>query len=425
MSVFPRRFLVATVTVFLVGVAHMPPVSADSPASTCNSGNPVNATLKVDGVSVPINASGSTYALTVCRVLNMQYYSIMVGLYDFGVLKEELTTANLEKTYEVTFTPTTGDTPTVADFYGRVQTYVIGSNVVVSVKPTGMSKVDDPNRVCDRKEFSDATCVARVATRDVVAFVVGSVRFDTSTSISNYSKLAGATVSASANMYDISLSGPCPTATPTFSGNDGGVKRQASDTTTLTVQMVGPHFKLNGSTLNTGSLEVFIPKETITACFGGTATDLAASLGMTRTEAGVTADVLKTSEAPTTGLQYATTVTGDALKISVTAVSFSGPTYNLLLRKATVPATSNLTVLVAPVMKVNKATTAKSIATYLKMTVASGSKLSLKVAATSAKYCKVVGTSVKGVKMGSCKVTVTVTPQKGKAVSQSKTLTVS
>jgi hypothetical protein len=226
-------------------------------------------------------------------------------------------------------------------------------------------------------------------------------------------------------MYDISLSGPCPTATPTFSGNDGGVKRQASDTTTLTVQMVGPHFKLNGSTLNTGSLEVFIPKETITACFGGTATDLAASLGMTRTEAGVTADVLKTSEAPTTGLQYATTVTGDALKISVTAVSFSGPTYNLLLRKATVPATSNLTVLVAPVMKVNKATTAKSIATYLKMTVASGSKLSLKVAATSAKYCKVVGTSVKGVKMGSCKVTVTVTPQKGKAVSQSKTLTVS
>lgn len=38
------------------------------------------------------------------------------------------------------------------------------------------------------------------------------------------------------------------------------------------------------STLDTGSLEVFIPKETIIVCFGRTATDLAAFLRLPRTE---------------------------------------------------------------------------------------------------------------------------------------------
>ena len=154
--------------------------------------------------------------------------------------------------------------------------------------------------------------------------VLGTVRFDTSARPSNYSKLAGATVSAAANLYDISLSGPCPLAATNSSGYEGGGNRPSTESTTLTVKMVGPHYKLNGSTLNTGSLEVFIPKETIVACFGGTATELAASLGMTRAEAGVTAEVVKTTGAPTTGLQYSSTVIGDGLRISVSAVTMTG-----------------------------------------------------------------------------------------------------
>lgn len=469
MSIFPSRFLVVIAAVTLVGVVNTPPVSADSPASTCNSGTLVNATLKVDGVSVPVNTSMSAlYALTVCRVPEMRYYSIQVGLFDGGVLKEELTLGNLNKIFEVTFRPTTGDTPTVADFNGRVQTFVIGSDVVVSVKPTAVSKVDDPIRACAGKEFTDATCVNRLATRDLAALVSGSVRFETSSNISNYSKLAGATVSASANIYDISLSGPCPTATSSFAGKDGGANIPSSggfssETTTLIVRMVGPHFKLNGSTVNTGSLEVFIPKETVTACFGGTATELASTLGMTRTEAGVTADVLKISGVPTTGLQYAATVIGDALKISVTAVSFSDPTYNLLLHKAavaataptvptttvpatgstttTVPATgstttttvvsggasSNLTTLIqtnavlATQLSRTTGRTAKSLAAQANLAVLTGSTVSLKVVTSTAKYCKVTGTDIKGINVGSCKVTVTVKPKKGS--SHSKTLT--
>jgi hypothetical protein len=437
----------------LVGIL---PATADSQVGICNSGTAVTATLKVDGVNAAVNASGSTYALIVCRVADMNYYTVQVGLYDGGVLKEDLLAANLEKIFEVTFVPTAGDTLTVADFYGRVQSYVFGANVVVAIKPSTLSIVDDPTRSCARKEFTDATCIARAATRDLAAMVLGTVRFDTSARPSNYSKLAGATVSAAANLYDISLSGPCPLAATNSSGYEGGGNRPSTESTTLTVKMVGPHYKLNGSTLNTGSLEVFIPKETIVACFGGTATELAASLGMTRAEAGVTAEVVKTTGAPTTGLQYSSTVIGDGLRISVSAVTFSDPTYNLLLHKAavsstttnpsstsattTVPptggttttvvnggASTNLTTLIqtnaASATQLSRTTsrTAKSLAVQAKLTVLKGSTVSMKVFASSAKYCKARGSTIKGLKVGTCKVTVTVKPKKGP--SRSKTLT--
>ena len=455
MSRFTNRFLVAAATFSLVGLVGILPATADSQVGICNSGTAVTATLKVDGVNAAVNASGSTYALIVCRVADMNYYTVQVGLYDGGVLKEDLLAANLEKIFEVTFVPTAGDTLTVADFYGRVQSYVFGANVVVAIKPSTLSIVDDPTRSCARKEFTDATCIARAATRDLAAMVLGTVRFDTSSRPSNYSKLAGATVSAAANLYDISLSGPCPLAATNSSGYEGGGNRPSTESTTLTVKMVGPHYKLNGSTVNNGSLEVFIPKETIAACFGGTATELAASLGMTRAEAGVTAEVVKTTGAPTTGLQYSSTVIGDGLRISVSAVTFSDPTYNLLLHKAavsstttnpsstsattTVPptggttttvvnggASTNLTTLiqtnVASMTQLSRSTsrTAKSLAVQAKLTVLKGSTVSMKIASYSAKYCKVTGATIKGLKVGSCKVTVTVKPKKG--VSRSKTM---
>lgn len=460
MSRFTNRFLVVVATFSLVGFLGIVPAVADSPVGTCNSGTVVTATLKVDGVTAAVNATGSTYALTVCRVASNSYYTVQIGLYDGGVLKEDLLATNLEKVFEVTFTPTAGDSPTVADFYGRVQSFTVGSAVVVTVKPVPLTKVNyslpaNAALNCQGKEFTDAACIA-LAGSDMAAIASGSVRFDTSARASNYSKLAGATVSAAANLYDISLSGPCPLASSSFSGNDGGVNRPSTETTTLTVKMVGPHFKQNVSTLNTGSLEVFIPKDTVTACFGGTATDLATSLGLTRTEAGVTADVLKTSGAPSSGLQYTTTVIGDGLKIAVSAVTFSDPTYNLLLHKAAVASTttttapssgtttslpssdgtsttvgnggasSNLTTLVqtnaasATQLSRSKSRTAKSLATQAKLTVLVGSKVTIKVATSSSKYCRVTGATIKGTKKGSCKVTVTVKPKKGP--SRSKTL---
>jgi hypothetical protein len=57
-----------------------------------------------------------------------------------------------------------------------------------------------------------------------------------------------------------------------------------------------------------------------------------------------------------------------------------------------------------------------------KVKVPTGAKYALKVAGTSSKFCKVAGTGVRALKAGSCKVTVTVTPKKGKATTKTVTL---
>ena len=57
-----------------------------------------------------------------------------------------------------------------------------------------------------------------------------------------------------------------------------------------------------------------------------------------------------------------------------------------------------------------------------KVKVPAGAKYAIKVAGASSKFCKVSGTGVKALKAGSCKVTVTVTPKKGKATAKTVTL---
>ena len=71
----------------------------------------------------------------------------------------------------------------------------------------------------------------------------------------------------------------------------------------------------------------------------------------------------------------------------------------------------------APTVTKSKSATAKSIAIFAKIPVLSTSKVSLKVVSGYTKFCKVSGTSLKGIKAGTCKVTVTVTPKKGKTKS--------
>jgi hypothetical protein len=76
----------------------------------------------------------------------------------------------------------------------------------------------------------------------------------------------------------------------------------------------------------------------------------------------------------------------------------------------------------ALILSRSKPATAKSIATYAKLKVASTSKVTLRVLPSSAKFCKVAGATLKGLKAGSCKLTVTVTPKKGRSTSKTVTL---
>ncbi len=323
-------------SVITVGI-FSPLVNADSQAGVCNSGTAVTGTLKVDGVSVETKTT-STYAMTVCRDDRMFSYSIQIGRNDYGVLKEDLTAADAEKLFEVSFTPKAGDVPTTAEGYMRGQSFTIGSTVTIAAKPiVNMSKVDDPDRSCDRKEFTDSVCIARPATRDLASLLIIYVRFDTSSSPSDFSKLTGAMVSSSANLFEVRVSGLCPAeSSDTSEGNESVSSESAHsvafDSTSLEIKMVGPHFKLDGKTLNTGMLEAIIPEATIASCFGGTAEELAEGMSMTRTEAGATENVIPSQTTSTTGLQYTTSVANGAVTVSVPSMTFSQPTYKMTLK---------------------------------------------------------------------------------------------
>jgi hypothetical protein len=131
-----------------------------------------------------------------------------------------------------------------------------------------------------------------------------------------------------------------------------------------------------------------------------------------------------------------------SLKLSIPAATPTTTVAPVVTTTTTVApvVTTTTTTTIAPVMttsttvapkatvltvKLSKAASAKSIAAFAKLKVLSTSKVSLKVVSSFAKNCRVSMGTLKGLKAGSCKVTVTVTPKKGRATSKTITLKIS
>jgi hypothetical protein len=132
---------------------------------------------------------------------------------------------------------------------------------------------------------------------------------------------------------------------------------------------------------------------------------------------------LGTAATPVVTTTVAPVVTTTVAPVGTTTVAPVGTT-TVAPVNAPVVAPLLVPALTSPKLTASKSASAKSIATFAKLKVLSTSKVSIKVVASSAKYCKVSGTMLKGLKAGSCKVTVTVTPKKGKAISKTVTLKV-
>lgn len=75
-------------------------------------------------------------------------------------------------------------------------------------------------------------------------------------------------------------------------------------------------------------------------------------------------------------------------------------------------------------MKAGKLLGATSILRSSGGTVPSGAKVVVVVSAGSVKVCRVSGSSVKALKPGTCRVTITVTPKKGKPAKKTVVLKV-
>lgn len=74
-------------------------------------------------------------------------------------------------------------------------------------------------------------------------------------------------------------------------------------------------------------------------------------------------------------------------------------------------------------LRVSKTVSGRIVAGYASLSIPSGATVSMKVTSGSTKVCRVVGSSLKGLRSGGCRVTVSVRPRNGTA--KSKTVTIS
>lgn len=311
--------------------------SAAAEGGSCQNGTPVaGATLKVDG-TVQDPSSGS-YIVTVCR-----WPAGQTQVYSYSVAKRidpngtDLGQAAVGKSFAVGFSMAAGDQPVSAEVYGDVSDYAVsGQAVTITAKTVTMTQINgSPN--AGTSCALPGTAVGLCATS--VAKLSGGIRYTAASGTPRPGDaLVGMFVGASANGYQVSLQG-CPginysnpgAAAAQVDGGDtkpGSGPQQASSPV-LAVEMNGPHFQQDGVTLNTGSLEAFMPNALLATCVGGDAEAAKAGLTVTRTEDG--------STTPVTGSAFTAAAEADGLRISVPRVGFSAPTYRMAFKASSKP----------------------------------------------------------------------------------------
>ncbi len=318
--ILPRSLAKVSITLLAVVAAAAAltfgPESSDAASTPCHlpgalgGGPSLASTLSVTNADGSVaSADGTGYQ--VCITPNgSEAYSIVVALADDT---EDLGTANLGRTFTITFSLPEGDTATSAELYADVQSYAIGTNardITLVLKPVAVTSGtagDDPTPL-----------------QDSLARITGGIRFNTATS--GVHGIVGMWIGASANRYSVTMSGSCPS----FSTGS------ASTSTTpgaIEVRLWAPHLTagtLAPAVVNSGSLRAFIPEATASACFGGaTLEDIVVALEVARTAA------TEGTTSLTAGSQFTASVVTGGLLITVPTITFSSPTYRIAAPRLT------------------------------------------------------------------------------------------
>lgn len=201
---------------------------------------------------------------------------------------------------------------------------------------------------------------------------------------------------------DAGLAGVLFGTSSAFIGSLETTPIQAGSAPTLTYAAAAPHLNADG-TARTGNFYALLPANILTLFGTSVAAFDPAILAIARTgDAGT----FSTAWAPWTAAGNGS----DGQFLTISNISFSAPKFQVT-RASTAQASNTQTVSKAPSVKVGKTVSLAAIAKDYSLKT-SGSKLSAKV--STPKICKVVGKAIKGLKAGTCKGTLTVTPKKGK-----------
>ena len=131
-------------------------------------------------------------------------------------------------------------------------------------------------------------------------------------------------------------------------------------------------------------------------------------------------ETTSTMSVPVASTTPTVSVTTSTMSVPVASTT---PTVSVTTSTMSVPVAST-TPATKPILTMKKTLSAKSIATYTGLKVVTGSTVSVTVNATSRTTCRVLGTTLKAIKKGTCKVVVTVKSRTGKKTSSNLTLNV-
>jgi len=237
-------------------------------------------------------------------------------------------------------------------------------------------------------------------------------------------------------------SGSCFSDESTFHGlvatnasySNGGPPTYSTNDKTFSYTVGSPHYDENNRVLQ-GFYSLLVRSSTAKCLYGVRQGSMSASVSVTEGADGIqetsvvnVVDDGKWLRVNASGFHYSKpdikvrlTSNSSELTEPPAVVSTTTTTTTVVTTTSTTVATPSV---IMPKVSKNRLTSALSIATFAKIKVLSTSKVSLRVVASSAKYCKVSGSAVKGLRAGSCKVSVIVTPKKGKATSKTVTLKV-
>jgi len=392
-SVWARSTVVGVVgllcTLATAGVAH-----ADAPG-TCTQGSPYTQglTLTVDGAQQAPVSPGvyGSYALSLCRVAGQSQGS--TNTYNFSVGgvgpggQADLTEADSEKTFTITFVPQAGDMPLTAEGKARISSFAIdaanANAVTLSAKPIGFADI----WACHEMPLQCAIDHP-IASVFHEANLTGAVRYADASGIgaAGFTDLPGLTTSSGAYVFFVWAS--CPTNTnrdQSFSG--------------LKIDLGGPHFLPDGTTANIGSVSAYLPAVAVASCFGASPQAYAASAAITRTEDGTTTAASKTAGVDS-GLHYVLTATDAGVTVSIPDVTFSQPTYGVGTKGG------------KSLARVTKKVAVLARSAHLK--VPKGGSLRISIASSSRKVCVATASKVYGFAKGKCSYTVKALNKMGK-----------
>lgn len=201
---------------------------------------------------------------------------------------------------------------------------------------------------------------------------------------------------------------------------------------TIKFKVAGPHYlpESNGNDdkIVPARIRFFVPNSYITAAgYSDSSQFTEKSLTVTAYQGESKAPTLtKTS----TGIIVDFGITHYSTPDPIVTVYKYGSTPSSPTSTATPSSSTSSTVVVSPAttkpsaLKAGKSMTRNVVLSRAKLTIPKGGSASVSVAASSTKNCRLVGTSIKGLRAGNCKVTVSVRSKAGKRSSKTINITI-